>query len=74
MYTYVCMHMREGLVTACIDMYELGGQLVHTPKGHGVQITTLTPLSRKEWFAYPLCYQHSHPTLGNTLLLMRVNK
>ena len=31
MYTYVCMHMREGLVTACIDMYESGLSSALTP-------------------------------------------
>ena len=43
MCTYVCRLMQEGLVNACIDMYELEPTLAHTPKGHGVLITTPTP-------------------------------
>ena len=40
---YIFMHMREGLVTACTDMYESEPTSARTPKGHGVRITTLTP-------------------------------
>ena len=34
MYTYVCMYMREGLVTARIDTYESGPTSARTLKGH----------------------------------------
>ena len=36
MYTQVCRQMQEGLVIACIDMYESEATLAPTPKGHGV--------------------------------------
>ena len=32
MYTYVCMHMQERLVTAHIDMYENKGHHQHVPR------------------------------------------
>ena len=43
MYTYASKQMQEGLVNACIDMYELEPTSARTPKGHGVRITTSTP-------------------------------
>ena len=36
-------HMQEGLVNACIDMYESEPTSPLTSKGHGARITTSTP-------------------------------
>ena len=64
------MHMQERLVTTCIDMYEPGPKSASTAVGHGVRIIALTPFIQMAWFAHPLCFQRSHPTVES----IRVNK
>ena len=45
MYTYVFRHMQEGLVNACIDMYELEPTVAHSERAWCSNNNLSSPIS-----------------------------